>query len=262
MKNPKVSILMTVFNHQKYIKSSINSILSQTFKNFEFIIIENGSTDKSGEIISKIKDKRIKLFKIKKNIGRTKGLNYGLKKCNGKYIVIQDSDDNSKKNRISIQYKFLEKNIDVALVASNYNIIDERNRIIKKQRFNSDLYKYPNKILFNNIIAHSTVMYHNKIIKEFGGYPKNFIYAQDYAFYLRVIKKYKIKLLNETLANLRINHKNSETFRLRRSSDIQFEEIKLIFWILKNIKTNFKEKFKIFFKVIITIVKIFRFYLS
>tara|TARA_B100000989_G_scaffold287265_1_gene256735 strand:+ start:101 stop:397 length:297 start_codon:yes stop_codon:yes gene_type:complete len=97
MEKPKVSILMTVYNHQMYIRSSIKSILYQTFKDFELIIINNGSEDNSGNLIKKIKDKRIKFYNFKKNIGRTKALNYGLKKCVGKYIAINDSDDISKK---------------------------------------------------------------------------------------------------------------------------------------------------------------------
>ena len=258
MKKPKVSILMTVFNHQKYINSSINSILSQTFRDFEFVIIDNGSTDESGRIIKKVKDKRIKFFNFKKNIGRTKCLNYGLKKCRGKYIAVQDSDDQSKKDRLKIQFNFLEKNLDIGLIGSSYNIIDNKSRVVKKKKINFDLYKYPNKILFNNIIAHSTVMYRNKIMKQIGGYPKKFIYAQDYAFYLRLIKNHKIKLISKILVNLRLSHKDSETFRLKRSISIQLEEIRLILWIIKNIKTNFIEKIKIFLKLSLTILKIFR----
>ena len=90
MSNPKISILMTVFNHEKFVKTSIKSILSQNYKNFELIVVNNGSSDQSGNIIKKIRDRRIKKFFLKKNIGRTKCLNYGLKKCKGKYVAIQD----------------------------------------------------------------------------------------------------------------------------------------------------------------------------
>ena len=133
MKKPKVSILMTVYNHQMYIKSSIESILYQTFKDFELVIINNGSEDNSGNLIKKIKDKRIKFYSFKKNIGRTKALNYGLKKCIGKYVAIQDSDDLSRKNRIQTQFNFLEKNLDFGLVGSNYTIISNSNKIIRKK---------------------------------------------------------------------------------------------------------------------------------
>ena len=258
MKKPKVSILMTAYNHQMYIKSSIDSILSQTFKNFEFIIIDNGSKDNSRKIIKNYKDKRIKFYSFKKNIGRTKCLNFGLKKCVGKYIAIQDSDDLSKRKRIQTQLDFMEKNLDFGLIGSNYNLIDSNKKIIEKKIVNSEFEENPNKILFKNTIAHSTTMFRNEIQKKIGGYPKQYLYAQDYAFYLKVVKKYKIKLLSKILVDIRVNHINSETHRLKRSTSIQLEEIKLIFWIIKNINLNIKEKFQIFFKLIIVIIKIFR----
>ena len=100
-------------------------------------------------------------------------------------------------------------------------------------------------------------MYRNKIIKKIGGYPNKYIYAQDYAFYLKLIKNYKIKLSKKILANIRINHKDSETFR-SRSISIRLEEIRLIIWIIRNIKTNYREKIKIFLKFCFIILKIFR----
>lgn len=258
MKKLPVSVLMTVFNHENYIKFSIKSILSQSFKNFELIIIDNGSTDKSLEIINEIKDKRIRLYKFKKNIGRTKCLNFGLKKCRGKYIAIQDSDDISKKNRIKTLYTFLEKNLNIALVASNYNVINTKNKIIEKRICNIDLFSYPKNLFFNNPIGHSTIMYRYKIIKRIGTYPEKIIYAQDYAFYLKVIKHYKIILLKKILANLRVNHKKSESFRLRNSLLIQKEQMQIILWIVKNFKLSTIEKIKIFFRLIILLLKVIR----
>ena len=101
-------------------------------------------------------------------------------------------------------------------------------------------------------------MYKKKILKTVGNYPKNFIYAQDYAFYLKIINKFKIRLIKNNLASLRINHANSETYRSRKSIFIQIEELKLVWWVILNIKTNLYEKFKIFYKVILIFGKIFR----
>tara|TARA_B100001121_G_scaffold310017_1_gene339073 strand:+ start:102 stop:890 length:789 start_codon:yes stop_codon:yes gene_type:complete len=258
MKKPKVSILMTVYNHQDYVRRAILSILSQSYKNFELIVINNGSTDNTQKILRKIKDKRIKFFLLKKNIGRTKCLNLGLKKCRGKYIAIQDSDDISKKSRIKILLDQLEKEENLGLVASNYNIINENNVITSKIKIEEDLYEYPKKLIFHNSIAHSTVMFKKKVIDLIGNYPINFNYAQDYAFYLKIITKFRIKIIKKNLANLRINHKNSETYRLRKSISTQVEELKLIYWVLNNIKTNFIEKFKIIYKVQIIFIKIIR----
>ena len=261
MKKAKISILMTVFNHQKYVRSSINSILKQSFKNYEFVIIDNGSTDLSKNIIKKIKDKRIRFYFLKKNIGRTNCLNFGLSKCKCKYVAILDSDDISRKDRLKIQFNYLEKNKNIKLVASNYNVIDEKNKILRQSNIKNGLLHNPKKILFENIIAHSTVMYRKELINKIGPYPKKFTYAQDYAFYLKIIKKNKIDLLTKNLVNLRSNHSDSETFRLNKSKLIQIEELKLIFWILKNIETNFYEKIKLFYKILKINLKILRFWL-
>ena len=258
MKKSKVSILMTVYNHQDYVRKAILGILSQTYKNFELIIINNGSTDNTGKIIKKFKDKRIRFFHFKKNIGRTKCLNFGLKRCKGDFIAIQDSDDTSKKNRIKILLNQFLKDENLGLVASNYDIINENDKIVKKVNIKDELYNYPKKLIFQNLIAHSTVMYKKKILKTVGNYPKNFIYAQDYAFYLKIINKFKIRLIKNNLASLRINHANSETYRSRKSIFIQIEELKLVWWVILNIKTNLYEKFKIFYKVILIFGKIFR----
>lgn len=85
---PKISVLMTVYNHEKFLNFSIKSILNQTYKNWELILIDNGSTDKSRIQFFKFNDKRIKKFYLKKNIGRTRCLNYGLRLCKGEYIAI------------------------------------------------------------------------------------------------------------------------------------------------------------------------------
>ncbi len=88
MKTPKISVLMTIYNHDKYLKSSIKSILQQSFKNWELIAIDNGSTDNSKNILKSFQDRRIKKKFLKKNIGRTKCLNYGLDLCRGKFTFI------------------------------------------------------------------------------------------------------------------------------------------------------------------------------
>lgn len=256
MQKPKVSILMTVYNHQKYIFQSIKSILDQNFKNFEFIIIDNGSTDKSKTIVQKFKSKKIRFFKLKKNIGRTNCLNYGLKKCRGEFIAIQDSDDISKKNRILFQLNYLKKNPKVGLVGSNFNVIDRKGKILKKTTIDLNLINDPRAIIHSNIIGHSTVMYRKNLIKFTRGYPKQFLYAQDYAFYLKIFTKYNIKLINKNLVLIRQSHSDSESARVSKTYLIQKEAINLIFWTLKNIETSLYEKIKILKKFILIVIKI------
>ncbi len=242
---------MTSYNHQNYIIQSINSILNQNYKNFELIIVNNGSTDNTKKLINKFKNNKIKVFHLNKNIGRTKCLNYGLKKCRGKYIAIQDSDDVSKKNRILSQVNYLESNSEVGLVGSNISLINQKGKVVKKNYIKLNLINNPRTILHTNIIGHSTVMYKKKLINFTKGYPKNFIYAQDYAFYLKLFTVCKIAILKTDLVNIRQNHFESESNRLKKTNIIQIENLKLKFWTLKNIKTNIFEKLNIFYKLII-----------
>ena len=141
MKKPLVSILMTIYNHESFLNKSIKSVINQTFKNWELIAIDNGSEDKSSEVLQKISDKRIKKKYLKKNIGRTNCLNYGLKFCKGKYIAILDSDDLSRKNRITFQINRMKKNTNLWLTSSSYTKIDDRGRNLSKVLIKENLKK-------------------------------------------------------------------------------------------------------------------------
>lgn len=256
MKKPLVSVLMTIHNHENFLKKSIYSIICQDYKNWELIAIDNGSIDKTKKILEKIRDKRIIKKYLNKNIGRTNCLNYGLKFCKGKYIAILDSDDLAKKNRLSIQVNRMEENNNLWLTSSNYNLIDTKNKLIGERNINIDLNKNPRKILYENIISHSTVLYKKELIKKIGNYPKKFKYAQDYAFYLKAFKKFKLEIYKDKLINLRIAHKNSETFRQSKSHLIISEEIKLLLWSYKNFNLKFNEKILMYVSILKKIFKL------
>ncbi len=256
IKKPLVSVLMTIYNHEKYLNNSIRSILNQSYKKWELVAIDNGSTDKSRSILKKFKDKRVKKKFLKINIGRTNCLNYGLNFCKGKYIAILDSDDVAKKNRIKSQLNWLEKNQNTWMVASNYNLVKENKKFIKKIKNSETFSKNPRSLLYKNIIAHSTVMYRKKLIGLIGKYPKKYLYAQDYAFYLKVFKKFNIKTLESSLVDIREPHKNSETFRRSKSRLITLEEIKLLIWSFKNFNLFLKEKIFLSYSLLKKICKL------
>ena len=258
MKKPKISVLMTIYNHQNYLKNSIISILNQNYSNWELIAIDNGSTDKSRKVLKSFKDKRIKKIFLKKNIGRTNCLNYGLDFCKGEFVAIQDSDDVALRGRLKKQFKYFDKFKNLSLVSSNFQIIDERNKIKKKKYMNYKNINYRD-LIFKNIIAHSTVMYRKNLIPKIGKYPKRFLYAQDYAFYLKVFKNYKIYISNENVLKARI-HSNSEGFRLSKTKTIVNEQIRLLIWSLKNLDPSTKEKIILISKYFfLKLKKFFRF---
>jgi len=118
MDRPKISVIMSVYNGEKYLREAIESILNQTFRDFEFIIINDGSTDKTSEILSSYNDPRIVIINNKRNIGLTKSLNKGLKMVKGEYIARQDADDVSLPERLERMVNFLDMNRDVGLLGS------------------------------------------------------------------------------------------------------------------------------------------------
>ena len=130
MSAPKISVIMPTYNSESFLRESIDSILNQTFKDFELIVIDDCSTDSSLKIIKeyKRKDNRIFFLKNDKNLGHNKTRNKGLKIAKGKYIAILDSDDISLEKRLEIQYAYLEKNPHIFLVGSSAIYIDENGK--------------------------------------------------------------------------------------------------------------------------------------
>lgn len=132
VKIPLVSVIMPVYNSNGFLKGAIESIRSQTYKNFEFLIVNDGSTDDSLSILKKYKDKdgRIRLFNFKRRKGLTRALSFALSKVRGQFIARQDADDLSAKNRFEDQLKFMLQNDDAVAVGGQSKVIDEKGRII------------------------------------------------------------------------------------------------------------------------------------
>src|SRR5487761_1866149 len=126
MANPTVSVVMSVYNSEAFLESSINSVLTQTLGDFEFIVINDGSSDTSKDIISNFAalDNRIKVVTHKRNRGLIAGLNHGVQLATGKYIARQDADDVSSPSRLKKQVEYLHAHPEVGLVGTNYKVID------------------------------------------------------------------------------------------------------------------------------------------
>jgi len=161
---------MTVYNTERYLQSSINSILNQSFKKWELIIIDDCSTDKSKKILRKIKNKKVKIFFLKKNVGRIKALNFALKKAKGKYISILDSDDYSNKRRLYLQEKFLNENNKINLVGSRVSLIDKGSKKIGLFPKLKEIQNFHHIIAYKNIIPFSSVMFRRRHLKIIGGF--------------------------------------------------------------------------------------------
>lgn len=199
---PLVTVLMPVYNAEKYLKEAIDSILLQSFTDFEFIIINDGSTDNSKNIILSYNDKRIKYFENENNIKLIATLNRGLELANGKYIARMDADDISLPERLEKQVVFMDKNQDIGLCGTwiqmmgTNELVDypEDNEMIKIH-----LMRYSS-------IGHATVMMRKDyFIKNSLYYDGNYIHAEDYELWSRCIQYFPMANIPEILYYVRIH---------------------------------------------------------
>jgi len=190
-----VSVLMSVKNCEENVYNSVESILNQTYENFEFLIVDDASTDNTLKILNKFKDKRIKVFANKTNIGLTKSLNYLIKKSKGQFIARQDADDVSLPKRFEKQLNFLKK--DNIKICTTRAIIKNSSRKIPAFSF-----YIPKKIIirYKNPFIHGTLLMEKDLLNKMGNYDENFYYSQDYDLFFKLIQsKYLIKTLKEPL---------------------------------------------------------------
>jgi len=197
---PKISVIMPVYNAEKYLRVAIESILDQTFADFEFIIVYDPSFDNSLNIINSYSDARIRVIENKKRIGLVKSLNKAIKEAHGEYIARQDADDISLPNRLELQLEFLEKHPEVALLGTGIYVINEKGELIEKRIM------HPNpktSLLKGNRFIHGSVMFRKSVIDELGAYNELFKNSEDYELWLRISQKYDVNNLILPLYKLR-----------------------------------------------------------
>ena len=199
--SPDISIILPVYNSGKYLEESIESILNQTFDNFELIIVYDKSNDNSKEIIEKYMkiDKRIIFIENETKSGIVNALNKGLEIARGQYIARMDSDDISLSDRLETEYLFLENNKDYFLVGSNGIRIDQEGTYLEDIKLD----KNPSDALINKRcpIIHSSIMFRNIGMR----YEDNLSYAEDYDLYRRALEiGLKLRNIQEALVKYRM----------------------------------------------------------
>ncbi|MBA2859851.1 glycosyltransferase [Methanococcus maripaludis] len=221
MDTPLISVIMPNYNNEKYLPEAIESILNQTYGNFEFIIIDDCSKDNSWNIIQKYakKDNRIKAFKNEQNlkIVKTRNKGFGLMSPASKYIAIFDSDDISMPERFEKQIKFLEKNPDYGAVGSHTFIIDENSEIIGKRKYETDFKKIIKNIIKKSPVAQPSVMIGKSVLNEVGHYNEKYTRCQDYELWFRIAKVFKIGNLDEFLIKYRVSKTQGKTTNLKET---------------------------------------------
>lgn len=184
MSNTLLTVLMPVYNGELFLQKTIDSILCQTYKDFEFLIINDGSEDRSEDIIKSYKDSRIKYVKNDENLKLIKTLNKGIDLAQGKYIVRIDADDIALKDRLENQFEFMESNPEIIGSGTFYSVINERNEVLDLKELPTNHQEILFSMLFLNPICHPSVIWRNDIVKKNKIYfNEDYVHAEDYKFW-------------------------------------------------------------------------------
>ena len=221
MKKNKVTVLMPVYNGEKYLREAVDSILNQTYTNFDFLIINDGSTDNTLKILQSYNDNRIKIIDNKENLGLIQTLNKGLRLASGEFIARMDADDISLPVRLEKQINYLIKQNEVGVLGSQADIINDLGEKI-------DFYMVPNShnmiawmLLFGRSFIHPSVMFRRSAIEEAEGYNASSLYMEDYELWISLVKKTRFANLSETL----IKYRTSKDSISRRMVDQQQQNV-------------------------------------
>ncbi len=199
---------MPVYNAAKYLSASIESILNQTFEDFEFIIINDGSSDDSEKIILSFKDPRIKYFRNPNNLKLIKTLNKGIELCSGEYIARMDADDIAAPNRLMKQFKFMEANLGIGICGTNFEIFG-KNEILSKLETENEAIKF--RFLYECHFQHPTLMIRTALLKENNIlFNTDYVHAEDYELWVRLIPLTNFANLPDNLLKYR-DHNESIT---------------------------------------------------
>lgn len=259
---PEISVLLPVYNtKEKHLRECIESILNQTFKNFELIILNDGSETNVEEIIKSYSDRRICYHKNSKSEGITNSRNRLLKLAKGKYIAVCDHDDISISTRFEKEYYFLESNPEISIVSGYIEVFSEINRKTNNKIWKTKPYPVLFDFLKKNELIHPACMWRKSDFEKFNlFYDEGYYGAQDYALFAKAIRYLKFANLQETVLKYRkhSNNVSRDKKRMREETKkvkneiIQFltsdkKEQKLLYSIFAKSKISILQKIRALF---------------
>lgn len=235
---PLISVIMPVYNAGNFLVEAIESILNQSYKNFEFIIVDDASIDNSWEILKffKKKDKRIKIYKLKENVGVSQTMKFAIKKGRGKFLARMDADDISHPQRLEKELNYLLKTPETVAVGTQCYLIDKDGKTIGKKTFPTkfeDIYKY----IFTFIpLQQPTLMINKtKLPKDFEYYYDSMDTAEEIELLFKLFQYGKVENLKENLHYYRLHDKNTSLKNLKKT---------FLLTIISRIKAIFKYGYK------------------
>lgn len=232
---PNISVLLCAYNAERYISETVVSLLNQTYRDFELVIVNDGSTDNTEMIIKKFQDPRIKYFRLEKNIGVAAATNYGLSKVTGNFIAIADADDIYHPDRLLKQQEYLDQHQDIDLVGTFINYFPDSKIVEESSRYQNvknNLEKQLRRVVtpqemkeylyYFCCLIHSSVMYRRSTLKDIV-YDGHYASSTDYQLFYNLNRKgYAIANINQVLVDVRISD-NSVT--KNTSHDFVFEQL-------------------------------------
>lgn len=244
---------MSSYNHEKFIGKCIESVMGQTFQDFELIIFDDCSTDKTYEIAKEYQNEKIKIYKSPYNRGMAQNNNEAIKLAKGQYIANLNSDDFWESTKLEKQVKFLDENHNYGAVFTDVNLVNEKDKTITSKRFkyfdgisNKNRFQWLRHWLFNgNCLCFSSVLIRNEVYDKIGSYNNAYIVLLDLDMWTRVcLAGYEIGVIKEDLTNFRFL-KNNQNLGRQRNRDLLNLETRNVYKNYLNIKDK-KDFLKVF----------------
>jgi glycosyltransferase involved in cell wall biosynthesis len=225
MGSPTVTVLMPVFNGGKYIREAVESVLSQTLPDYEFLIIDDGSSDGSIDIARSYRDKRIRILLNGSNLGIEVSLNRGIQEARGKYIARMDADDISYPQRLERQYTFLQNNPDVDVCGTGVEYVGALTGFWQPPASHKEIKSY---LLFNNALVHPSVMFRREVfLKNNLLYQEGFSKAEDYFLWSQAVDRVNMSNITEVLLKYRF-HPEQTVAKYKSSSVCSADKVRSI----------------------------------
>lgn len=239
-----VSVIIPVYNAEKYIKKTIQSVLDQTYKDYEIIVVDDGSTDSSEKILSQFKNIR---YFYQENSGVSASRNKAIEESRGRYIALLDQDDIWYPQRLEKQILALEKNSDAGIIYADCNYIDAEDRVIlrlfeKQKAYSGRIFE---QLALDNFIPIPTVLIKKEALNKAGLFCEDYTFAEEYDLFLKIARFYNVVFVNNVLAGYRIHDTNLS----KDTENSLKEDIKVTKYVMskyqeeiKNIKNKLKKK--------------------
>lgn len=219
----RATFLMSTFNAGEFLRPALESVLAQTEPRWRMVVVDDGSSDGSADVVSEYEDRRITLVALERNVGQTAALNLGLERVETPWVARLDQDDEAVPERLERQLRYVEANPDTVLLGSWAEFIDDLGRPVGRWRPATS----PERVRRNMYVAsfplvHSSVLYRTDAARSLGGYPTDYVYAQDAALWMAMAAAGPVAIVPEPLVRLR--HHQHQTSRAPAASLVQLGE--------------------------------------